>query len=282
MVKEVWWGDYRWDEPMMPAPDSILPHVEQLFRACRNISRVVLARLEAHHLPRVLDALRASASRSTLSCVEIEGHYEPADLRLTEADLQLFLLSFPSLTSFSIDFLVSPSSLASSKLLNLRKFQFLAYPSDDEPHKPYPHKPYQSLLHSINPHTMREFVTLCMSHHDWLCHPGFTLDTIHLFITPVTAPVLLPQLTRLLPFHPGLRHLFLIPYYECYTPCEDSADLAALRQIFAILPPTLRSLDLPFAIDLKTIPIQQLISDNRQQGGVKGDPASSFPRDGLN
>ncbi|GAA5872690.1 hypothetical protein JCM1840_004490 [Sporobolomyces johnsonii] len=259
MVTRLSWAVSGWDEP--PMPDWVLPHVEQLFHACRNISHIYLSDLLAVHFPRVLDAIRASKSRSTLTEIEIfgSGAYKPADFRLTEADLQLFLLSFPSLTRFSIDFFVNPPSLASSQLLNLRTCDLNSYPL---PGVDEPLNPYQSLLHSINPRTFKTFRTWCMSHLDWLCHPGFSLNTISLYACPFSPSLLLLHLTRLLPFHPNLHHLAIRPHSTHYTPCKDSTDLIALRQILSILPPTLRTLDLPFAIRAETIPIQQLITDS--------------------
>ncbi|GAA5888880.1 hypothetical protein JCM5296_005028 [Sporobolomyces johnsonii] len=263
MVTRVNWAVSGWDDEP-PMPDWVLPHVEQLFRACRSLSYVWLHRVEAVHLPRVLDAIQASPSRSTLSDIELSGGYKStAALRLTEADLQLFLLSFPSLTSFSIDFAVNLPSLPSSDLLNLRTCRLNcsnespdALPSLDEPHNRC-----QSLLHSINPRTLKDFAVYYKDHLDWLCRPGFSLDTIALYAFPFSPLLLLPHLTRLLPFHPSLQHLHIHPHSDRHAPCEDSADLAALRQILSILPPTLRVLELPISINPATSPIQQLITE---------------------
>ncbi|GAA5886071.1 hypothetical protein JCM5296_007079 [Sporobolomyces johnsonii] len=211
MVTTVGWT-VQWEgEP----PDRVRRRVEEFFLACRNISDVHIAHLEAVHFPLVLNAIGASDSRTTINAISISGLYLPTDDRgLTEADLQLYLLSFPSLTTLSIDFFVDPPSLASSELLNLRKLKFRTLPTaDDSP------TPYLSLLRSINPHTLKEFKT-------------------------------------------RLRHLKISSHIEPHAPCEDFADLAALRQILSILPPTLRSLKLPFAITPETTPIQQLVTDS--------------------
>ncbi|GAA5868422.1 hypothetical protein JCM1840_006990 [Sporobolomyces johnsonii] len=273
MVNNVWWTiKHSWDAPPT-LPDSVLLRVEQFFLACRNISDVHISDLEAVQFPRVLNAIGSSDSRFTINTIEISAAYLPNRHRLTEAVLQLYLLSFPSLSSLDIRFFVDPTPLASSELLNLRTFKFLTLPDMAESHTQY-----LSLLQSINPHTLRVFETSCTSHLDWLCRPGFTLDTLTLFIWPVTPPFLLPQLTRLLPFHPNLRRLKLQRFSAEYAPCEDSADLAALRQIFSILPPTLRSLDLPFEINPEISPIQQLIIDillNRRVGGLARPAARS-------
>ncbi|GAA5888843.1 hypothetical protein JCM5296_005012 [Sporobolomyces johnsonii] len=260
MVTRVNWVVSGWDEP--PMPDWVLPRVEQLFHACRNISHVRLHSIEAVHLPRVLDAIQASPSRSTLSDIVIISSSTLVNWRFTEADLQLFLLSFPSLTSLFIDFFVKPPSLTSSQLLNLHTCHLhcesspYSLPGVDEPHNPY-----QSLLHSINPHTLKEFTTWYMTHLDWLCRPGFSLDAITVYAWPFSPPLLLPHLTRLLPFHPSLQHLHIHPHSDRHAPCEDSADLAALRQILSILPSTLRVLELPISINPATSPIQQLITE---------------------
>ncbi|GAA5902973.1 hypothetical protein JCM5296_004507 [Sporobolomyces johnsonii] len=257
MVTSVRWNRWdQWDafsarrsrwEPEMP--DWVLPRIEQLFRVCRNISRVYLGNLKPAQLPHVLDAVRASNSRSTLNDIELHSTFPPNNLRLTEADLQRFLLSFPSLTSFTIDFFVNPPSLTSSNLLNLHTLDLVTDERDNQ---------YQSLLDSINPHTLREVTT---SDLDWLCRPGFSLDTIWLFTPEVGPPLVLAgQLTRLLPFHPNLRDLDIES--ELWTPREDSGDLAAFCQILSILPPTLRSLCLPFGIIPEHVPIQQLITDS--------------------
>ncbi|GAA5886111.1 hypothetical protein JCM5296_007092 [Sporobolomyces johnsonii] len=251
MVANVCWSIGVLDRTM---PDWVLQRIEELFLACRNISAVHIYHLEAVHFPRVLNAIGASDSRTTINTIEISGAYLLTRHRLTEAVLQLYLLSFPSLANLDIRFFVDPTPLASSELLNLRTFKFLTLPDIAESHTQY-----LSLLQSINPHTLRVFETSCTSHLDWLCRPGFTLDTLSLVIWPLTPPLLLPQLTRLLPFHPNLHHLKLQRFDAEYVPCEDSADLTALRQIFSILPPTLRSLDLPFEINPETTPIQQLI-----------------------
>ncbi|GAA5869595.1 hypothetical protein JCM1840_004472 [Sporobolomyces johnsonii] len=255
MVTSVRWNQWdpfsvrsrRWEPEM---PDWVLPRVEQLFRACRNISRVYLRHLKADHLPPILDAIRASESRSILNNIAIRGWYEPDDLRLTEADLQLFLLSFPSLTSFSIDFFVNPPSLTSSNLLNLHTLNLVTDERDNQ---------YQSLLDSINPHTLRKVTT---SDIDWLCRPSFSLDTINLDTQVPSPRHQLLQLTRLLPFHPNLRHLDIQPELILDTPCEDSGDLAAFCQILSILPPNLRCLSLPFGIIPEQVPLQQLITDS--------------------
>ncbi|GAA5886062.1 hypothetical protein JCM5296_007077 [Sporobolomyces johnsonii] len=261
MVTNVRWRECAWDSW---APD--LSRVEELFLACRNISHVHLSGDAVVYFHDVLSALWASESRSTLNKLDVIGFtgYRPreSESELTEADLQLFLLSFPSLTSFSINFITYPPTLASSsELLNLRTCQLeVPYPFSpvDEPNKPY-----QSLLDSINLHTLKVFTTTALSYLDWLCRPDFSLNTISLHGKAFNCapPLLLPQLTRLLPFHPNLHRLDVRPLREPYTPCEDSADLAALCQILSILPPALRELRLPFAIDPKRIPIQQLISD---------------------
>ncbi|GAA5874247.1 hypothetical protein JCM1840_000614 [Sporobolomyces johnsonii] len=254
MVTTVWWEDWQGDDP--PMPDQVLPRVEQLFRACRNILRIHLGTLEARHLPRIFDAIRASESRLTLNRIAIWSPPLPADFRLTEANLLLFLQSIPSLTNLTLKIFVGPPSITSSTLLNLRTC-LLAPPTP----LPSANELYEPLLHSLNRRTLKHFTTWCMLHLDWLCSPGFSLDTITIFTSPSSPALLLPHLTRLFPFHPNLRHLNLHGRTLLHVPCEDSADLTAFRQILSILPPTLYTLELPFAIDLETIPLQQLLTD---------------------